>query len=368
MTIRAASATTRSLERLGRLGLPLIVVAVIILFWALEPSTFGTASNIKTTLDQQMPVLIAALAAMIPLVIGEFDLSVGASVSLATTLGVGLATRQSLPVWVAIVLALLAAGTVGLVNGLVVVRLKVNSFVATLATGTVVTGLSLAYLGSLDLFGAPSGLTNLARGHVIPSIPNSTPFALLVAGLLYVALGFLPVGRRMRAVGGNRRAAELTGIDVKRYVIGSFVASGVLSGIAGVTLGMQLGASSASSLGTLLLPAFAAAFLGATTIEPGRFNVPGTVVAVCFLAFTVNGLQLVGVSGWVQPVVNGGALLAAVSLSSAALRLRSARLRDEQLRLLAQHEGPATGSTGGSGEAAASVSEALIAPDKAKGS
>jgi ribose transport system permease protein len=145
MTIGAA--TTKSLERLGRFGLPVVVVVVIIVFWALEPSTFGTASNIKTTLDQQMPVLIAALAAMVPLIIGEFDLSVGATVSLANTLVVGLATRQSLPVWVAIALALLAGASVGLVNGFVVVRLKVNAFVATLATGTVVTGLSLAYWG-----------------------------------------------------------------------------------------------------------------------------------------------------------------------------------------------------------------------------
>jgi ribose transport system permease protein len=184
---------------------------------------------------------------------------------------------------------------------------------------------------------------------------------------LYIALNFLPVGRRMRAVGGNRRAAELTGIDVTRYVIGSFVASGLLSGVAGVMLGMQLGASSASSLGTLLLPAFAAAFLGATTIEPGRFNVPGTVVAVCFLAFTVNGLQLVGVSGWVQPVVNGAALLAAVILSSAALRLRSARLRAEQLRLLAQHDEPATGAAGGALGHAAGADAALTTPaDNAK--
>jgi ribose transport system permease protein len=361
MTTQAASTTTRSLEHLGRFGLPLIVVGVVALFWALEPATFGTGRNFSVTLDQQMPVLIAALAVTIPLVIGEFDLSVGANVSLANTLVVGLTTRQGLPILLAVVLAILASAVVGVVNGAVVVRFKVNAFVATLATGTIVTGLSLAYMGSLDLFGAPDGLTRAARDTAVLGIPNTIPFAAAVAIVLFVALNFLPVGRRMRAVGGNRRASELTGIPVTRYVVGSFVAGGALSGVAGVMMGMQLGASSASSLGTLLLPAFAAAFLGATAIEPGRFNVPGTVVAVCFLAFTVNGLQLAGVSGWIQPVVNGAALLAAVSLSAWALRLRSARLRSEQLRAIAQSIAGQPASAAAAG-ATPGVDRALVAP------
>jgi ribose transport system permease protein len=326
----------RNLERLSRFGLPLLLFVVIAVFWILEPDTFGVGRNFRITLDQQMPVLLAALAAMTPLITGEFDLSVGATASLANTLAVGLATREGWPVWLAVAAAMLAAALVGLVNGVVIVRLQISAFVGTLASGTIVTGLSLAYLGSLDLFGAPKSLTNLARKAIVPGIPNTIVFAAAIAVLVFVASQFLPVGRRMRAVGGSRRAAELTGIPVTRYVIGSFVAGGVLAGLAGVMLGMQLGASSASSMGSLLLPAFAAAFLGATAIEPGRFNVIGTIIAVCFLAFTVNGLQLAGVSQWIQPVVNGAALLAAVSLSSWGRRVRFRRLRREQLKAIEQ--------------------------------
>jgi ribose transport system permease protein len=155
--------------------------------------------------------------------------------------------------------------------------------------------------------------------------------ALLTGVVLFTYLQRLPAGRKLLAVGANRRAAELTGIQPRLRIFGAFVTTGAICGLGGALYGAQLGSASLSTGSTLMLPAFAGAFLGATAITPGRFNVIGTVVGVLFLAFTVSGLQQMGVSAWAQDVVTGFALVASVALSTWAARIRMARLRKAQL-------------------------------------
>jgi ribose transport system permease protein len=157
---------------------------------------------------------------------------------------------------------------------------------------------------------------------------------LIVAILLGVVLGALPIGRRMYATGGNEAAARLTGIETRRYVIGAFVASAFLSGIAGVVLGSRLGTASPSTGASLLLPAFAGAFLGATTVRPGRFNVAGTIIAVYTLAIAVSGLQQLGAPVWFEPVFNGSALILAVASSQWALRQRRRSAKSREMAAL----------------------------------
>jgi ribose transport system permease protein len=330
------------LDFAARFALVLLLIGVIIGFSLAKPDTFGEWTNFRITFDQQAPVLIVAFAVMLPLIVGEFDLSVGANAFLGNMLVVGLVTRDGVPLILALLITLAACTSVGLLNGLAVMKLQVNAFVATLATGTVVGGIALAYANNKEFFNAPASLTDLARGTAIGQIPNTIPFIALLSLLLFLGLFFLPLGRKMRAVGGNRVAAELTGISPMRYVVGSFAMGGFLAGVGGIVLGSQLGAATANSNGALLLPAFAAAFLGSTAIEPGRFNVIGTVVAVAFLALTVTGLQLVGVQEWVKPVINGMALFVAVALSSWLARLRIGRLRREQLQAIEQEAAAAT--------------------------
>lgn len=326
-----ARSMTLVAERLGQYGLPVLLAAVIIGFSIARPNTFGIWSNFSVTLEQQIPVLIIALGLMVTLTVGEFDLSVAGNASLANTFVVGLCVKQHWPVGAAIVVAIAISTAIGLINGLVITRLRIPAFVATLAMGTIVGGIGLAYTAEQDLFNAPGSLTKLGRTEIFGGLPITVIYGLFVAAVMLLVLRWLPLGRRMRAVGENRRAAELTGIPSRRYIAGCFATGGLLAGIAGAILGAQTGGSAVSSSGALLLPGFAAAFLGATTIESGRFNVVGTVIAVYFLAFAVDGLELVGAEGWVQPVIDGLALLIAVGLSAWALQLRSARQRREQL-------------------------------------
>jgi len=228
----------------------------------------------------------------------------------------------------------LAATLVGLANGLIVTRLRVNAFVATLGMATFLTGMAQLYTGGSDLVEAPEALTSLARSEVI-GIPLSMIYALTIAVVVYVVLRHLTVGRRMLAVGGNARAAALTGIPTERYRVGAFMAGGLLAGVAGVILGARLGSATVAGNADLLLPIFAAALLGSTTITPGRYNVGGLVIAVFFLAITVSGLQQMGVAAWVQPAFNGIALIAAVAISGWAARARIAHARRQQLEAIA---------------------------------
>lgn len=330
-----ATARASALTVLGRFGLPLLLLLVLVTFSLVQPDSFFAWSNFRATFSQQAIILMVALAAMITLIVGEFDLSVGANAGLAAIFTVGLSDRQDVNPWLAILAAVAIATAIGAANGLIVVKLKVNSFVATLGMATAIAGVGQLYTNQTDLQSAPQALTDIARYEVF-DLPVTVLVAIVVAAIMLVLLQFLPLGRRLLAVGANRRAAELTGIAVDRQVVGAFAAGGLVAGIGGALYGANLGGAGNTTGATLLLPAFAGAFLGSTAISPGRFNVIGTVVAVLLLAFTVSGLEQVGVEPWVESVVQGVALIAAVALSSWAIRLRASRLRSSQLRSITE--------------------------------
>lgn len=319
---------------LGRFGLLGLLVLVFALFSVLKPGEFPTWANVQVTLDEQSPVIIGGLAVLIPLLTDAIDLSIGANISLANILLAGLTTNDHLSVGVAVVLAILASTAVGLINGLIVERLQVTSFVATLGMATLLGGVGLAYSHSTDILTVPSGVTTMVRTQVA-GLPLSVWYAFVAMVIVWFVLRYLPAGRKLRAVGANPRAAALTGIKPGRYRIVSFTVGGTLAGLAGVVLTGQLGsATAAGTADTLLLPIFAAVFLGGTAFTPGRLNVPGLLVAALFLAFVSSGLVMIGAPAWESPLINGAALIAAVAMSSWALRLRARRFRAEQLRQL----------------------------------
>ncbi|NYJ01993.1 ribose transport system permease protein [Nocardioides thalensis] len=321
---------------LSRYGLALILLILVVGFSLARPASFATPDNYRAILNNQAVVVLLALAAMMPLIVGEFDLSVAGVLGTGQALVCGLCALQGLSPTVAIALALAAGAAIGLVNGLVIVKLKITAFVTTLATSTVLGGTVVWYTGGAPIYtGVPQSLTRLARGHLL-GVPLPVVYVFLVTVLLWFVLSRLPVGRRLYAVGGNRRAAELSGIRADRVIIGSFVASGLLASAAGVILGSQLGSVVPGGEATYLLPAFAGAFLGATAITPGRFNPVGAVLAAYTLSVAVSGLQQLGAPFWVQPVFNGSVLIVAVGLSGYAARAKAARARARQLARLEQ--------------------------------
>jgi ribose transport system permease protein len=297
--------------RAARFALPAILLAFIVAFGILRPSTFLTIDNFQTVLVQQSVLAILSIAALLPLIIGEFDLSIGAVLGAGAILATGLTGLSGLPTPVAILLALAVTTGIGLVNGVLVARLGINAFVATLATGTLVGGLVLWYTnGQVIVQGIPKSLTALG-GNGPWGIPLPIVYAAVVAIAVGYLLKFTPVGRYLYAIGGSKHAARLVGIPVTRLTLGVFVLTGFLAGLAGVLLAARLGSGNPTSGPAYLLPAFAACFLGATAIKPGTFNVTGTICAVLTIAIGTTGLELLGVPFYIEPIFSGLVLVAA---------------------------------------------------------
>jgi ribose transport system permease protein len=305
-----------SIYTLQRYGLLLLFVLVVLGFSWLLPDSFATVLNFRNITGNQSVLAIVTLAAIIPLICGHFDLSVGANLGLSSILTASLLSKYSAPLPIAVLAGVGLGALIGLCNGLLIARLGVNALITTLGIATALTGLTTLYTGGLSIItGIPDLLTDLGSGTWL-GLPCTLYFLGMVAVLVWYLLEHTPWGRELHAVGSNPLAARLVGIDVERTVIMSFVVSGALVGLAGVLQVARQGGGNPQVGLSFMMPALSAAFLGATSIFPGRFNVPGTVLAVFFLATSVSGLALAGVDNWVESLFNGCALVLAVGMST----------------------------------------------------
>jgi ribose transport system permease protein len=304
-------------------GLLVLLVLLIIVFSLLKPDTFLTYFNVRSILSNKSVQALVALSVFIPMTANQFDLSAGFNIGISQVLAIGL-QAQGLPWWAAIIAVVLMGAFVGLLNGLLVTRIKIDSFIATLGTGTVLYGLNAWYTGGQQVLGdLPPAF--LAISGSIGKVPAPAIYVLVVSLTLWLVFEFLPLGRYLYVLGASPRAAELNGISAKRYVTLGFVAAGTLAAFAGVVLQSQLQVGQSSVGQEYLLPAFTAALLGATSIRPGRVNVWGTVLAVAVLAVTVAGLNQLGAPFFVEPLFNGSMLILAVGLAVQAAQRRTKR-------------------------------------------
>lgn len=304
---------------LGRWGLLIVFLAVFGGFSAWVPSRFPTSGNVQDILTSQPPGIFIAFAAMLVLVVGEFDLSLGATLGVSQYIVLKLITHYGLSWQAAVAVTLACGAAIGLANAMLVVGLGMNSFIATIGVATILEGL-LQWIsdGNAPIFeGAPHGFTTLVQTKV-GGVVMPVYYALAATIFLWLLLEFTVVGRQMRATGANRTAATLSGIRTARARVTAFTLAGVLAAVAGLLVTARVGAADATSGPGFLLPAYAAAFLGATAVRPGFFNVWGTLIAIFLVAVGITGLQLKGVESWVTPVFNGGILLLAVAVSNVA--------------------------------------------------
>ena len=325
--------------------LPVIALLLITVFSIAIPRTFPTAATAQSILNSTAVIAILALAEMLVVIIGEFDLSVGYVVGLQTILTIGFITSGKLP-WPVVVLVVLVLGAViGLINGSLVYFLKIDSFIATLGTGTLAYAVANWYTQGARLFGAlPQGFIDIYGTRVL-GIPIAAFYVIALAAVLWFVLGYTPTGRYLYALGSNRRAAELTGISSRRVILGVFVAAGIIVAIAGIVLASSLRIGSVSTGPDYLLPVFVGAILGSTTIKPGRPNAWGTVVAVVLLGIGIAGLEQIGASFFVEPLFNGATLIIGVGAAGYASR----RTRRVRRQLVESDPTPPAGSAGSTG-------------------
>ena len=301
-------------------------VVVIIGFSIALPSTYATVGNLQNVLGSQAVLLILALGLLFPLTAGEFDLSVASTLSLSSMTIAVLNAQMGVSLPLAIAGGVGLGIVVGLINGFCVVVLKIDSFIVTLGTGTVILGVVQWMSKGSSVTGVDSALVQATVGYRgILGMPLQFFYGLIATAIVLIILTSTPIGRRLLFVGRGRQVAELSGLNVKRLRIGAFVASGFVASIAGVVYAGSLGGADPASGQSFMLPAFAACYLGATAIIPGRFNAIGTFIAVFFLFSGVVGLQMLGAQNYVQQLFYGGALVIAVALSQ-AIRRQSAKL------------------------------------------
>lgn len=288
-------------------------VVLVVGFSLLRPDSFFTTANLTSILGIQAAAALVSLGVMVVLLAGEFDLSVAATMGGSASL-VAYLTTQNMSTLQAVALVVVLSVIVGAINAYFVVKVGINSFIVTLGMGTLVGGAAIGFVGSTTIGGVPASLTNAFQVNLF-GVEGAFYYMLAVAVVFYVLLQKMPLGRNLFFTGNARTAAALAGVQVNKLRIGALITSSLIGGLAGVMLIGQIGAASPSVAAPYLLPAYAAAFLGATAFTPGRFNVWGTLWAVYLLAVATVGFQLLGFSSWVTDVFNGAILILAVAFA-----------------------------------------------------
>lgn len=309
--------TRVALGQVSRFATIIGLVAMIIAFSILSPRAFPSVLNFTNVINQASLVMILAGGLTVAVIVGELDLSVGFAASLHGIVVTGLIVSNNLPIGAAVAMVLAAGAVVGFINGLIVTKLRVNSVIATLGTGTILTGLAFAYSAGVPIVaGVPEAFLQLSLGRWLGGIPNNIVVMVLVLGGLWIFIERSAPGQEIQAVGGNAVAARLSGINVDRVKIIGFVLSGVCAALTGILLASRLGSGTASAADSYLLTAFAAVFLGSATLRDGEFHIFGTFIGALIIAFGFNGLNIFGAPTWSQYILQGAILIVAVGLSS----------------------------------------------------
>lgn len=291
-------------------------IAVLVgIFGFLRPEAFLSWGNITTILGSQAVLVVLTLALIIPLTAGDYDLSVASVLTLSAMLLAVLNAQHGWPLWAALLVALASGVLTGIVNAAFILFFRIPSLIVTLGTSSFINGIVLWVSGSMTVSGISEDLVDWVVVRRVLGIPLAFYYAIALCVVLWYFFEYTTPGRRLLFVGRGREVARLSGIKVDRARLYSLIVSGFLSACAGVLYAGTIGAADPLSGLTFLLPAFAAAFLGATSISPGRFNPWGSFAAVYFLVTGITGLTILGIQTFVQNLFYGAGLVLAVALS-----------------------------------------------------
>jgi ribose transport system permease protein len=301
-----------------RIGGVYVLLAIIAVFGFMEPDQYLTAQTAKTVLNQYALTGLFALSLVVPLAAGVFDLSVAAQAGLANVLVAAFIAQDDMSVPMAIGLVLLIGIGIGLANAFVVVVLKIDSFIATLGTAAIIGALTVAASANKTITGeAISGAfqENLALRN-LDGVTIPVLFLLVLMVVMGLVLEQTQTGRHWYAVGFDADTARLAGVSVGRLQALALVTSALVASFAGIVLTARIASGTPGSGASYLLPAFAAAFLGATQLRHGRFNTWGTVLAVLLLGAGTYGLVIADAPDWAPQAFEGVVLIAAVALTN----------------------------------------------------
>lgn len=325
-TLTAGAETPRPARRgpgaflvalLQRYSLVALLLASIAAYgtWSATADVFLQGAVFQNITSSQSVLAVLTLGLLIPMISGNLDLSIGSTAGLASIGAAGLYADTGAPLVVGVLFGIAIGAVVGLVNGLVVTRFGIDSFIVTLGTASLILGIVNWYSGGTSIIqGIPQEVITFGGGKAL-GIPNLVYVLAVVAVVVYYLLEQTPYGRNLHAIGSNKAASRLVGIRVERDTCLAFVLSGTFAGLAGVMVLAQQGAGNPQVGQSFTLTAIAAAFLGAASFKLGKLNVPGSLVAIFFLAVNITGLQFAGVEGWITDVFTGLSLVLAVAFA-----------------------------------------------------
>ncbi|RWF59834.1 MAG: ABC transporter permease [Mesorhizobium sp.] len=307
---RRSSWKRTALIGLSRYGTIIGLLLMVLFFSINAPGVFLSRANFLNILSQASLTAIIASGLTYTLVVGEFDLSIGYVASFVGLIVTGLMAYEGFPIWLSIICALALGAGIGILNGLLVTKVRINAVISTLGIGTMLTGIGFTYSAFPIATGIPRAFTDISLGRIVFGLPNPVIIMVVVLLALWTVLNKTDIGQKMQAVGSNMEAARLSGIRVDRIKIFAFATAGFCAALTG-TLAAADG---------YLLDAFAAVFLGSATLREGEFHITGTLVGVLILAVGFNGLSIFGAPTHFQPIFKGGILVLAVGMSALARR------------------------------------------------
>ncbi len=298
--------------RAGAIFLALIVLWIVL---SIGSQYFFTYNNILNIFLQASPIAIIAAGFTVVLIAGEIDLSIGSAIGLTASVVALLIIREEMSLPVGFALGLGVGLLLGLFNGYVTVYFGMPSFVVTLATLGIAQGAALVLTAGRPVSGFPGWWPFIGQGKLWGEIPTAIIIAASVYVVLYFVLSRTSLGIQIYAVGGNREAAQLSGVRVNRVLILAFVISGLCGGLAGVVLSSRLDAGHGNFGASNLLDAVAAVVIGGTALMGGAGSVIGTLGGVLIIATIRNGLILIGVQTFWQQVAVGTIIIIAVAIN-----------------------------------------------------
>jgi ribose transport system permease protein len=305
---------------LGTYGTIIVLVVMLAVFSLLQPGTFATVGNFRNIFNDMAIGTIVAAGLTVPLVAGDFDLSIGYVASFCGLLVVGILSAGQLPIPLAMLVVVGIGTLIGIVNGIIVSKIGVNAFIATLGTGTVVVGLNYAYSGGMPLqLRQQREFTDIAIGRLW-GIPHLIWVMVVVLVVLWVILNRTVQGQHIRAIGVSPESSRRAGVAVDRSRIVAFAIASTCAAIGGVLMASNLGSGQVTAGDGFMLTSFSAAFLGSAALREGQFHILGTLIGVLTVAIGNNGLAMIGAPIFTQFLFAGGLLVVAVALGGIGRR------------------------------------------------
>lgn len=292
----------------------IIGLFILIAFFSLTARYFLTWSNTVNIIRQTSMIAIMAFGVTVVIISGGIDLSVGSIMAFSGVFTAALMSQFGVPILVSVLGGVLAGGALGYLNGLAITKLRIPSFIATLAMLNFARGITLLYTDARPIYGLSDSFNFIGIGYVGP-IPVPIIIMLAVALVFVFLMRFTKIGRYAFSIGGNAEVARLSGIDIKKYMRTFYVISGLMAGLAGVILTARMGSGEPNAGVGYELDVIAAVVLGGTSLSGGKGTILGTLVGALVMGVLSNGLAMLQVPPFIQRVATGIIIIIAVAIS-----------------------------------------------------